>query len=161
MGMPISGEEMEVHVQCKGNGAVIRFVAQDTLAIDMEGMPVITKIEYEKGYAVFGMPNAYAMRMLIAEFHALAPRWRFLPTPCYMRDFQGWAIHETLKSWSPGDDFSDNDQILILLLRIQEGAARESSYLRSVRGLLGSSPSFVPLVYRNPCINIALVCSLR
>jgi hypothetical protein len=63
--------KMTVHVQRKGDGAYIRSVARDNLAYDIEGMPVIVRIEYNECYAVLGIPNAHTMRTLIAEFHSL------------------------------------------------------------------------------------------
>jgi hypothetical protein len=86
-------------------------------------MPVTVKIDYANGYAVLGMPEAYTMMTLAREFAAITPQWRFLPIPCTKRDYQGWVIHEALAQRTPQDDFTNNDQILILPVCIQEEAA--------------------------------------
>jgi hypothetical protein len=39
-------------------------------------------------------------------------------------DHKGVVIHNTLVQWSPEENFTDNDQILILPDRIQEQGAR-------------------------------------
>jgi hypothetical protein len=114
-GMPDSGESMAVEVSRKGDSAYIQFATEDNLAEDLERMPTIVKIEYVDGYAVFGMPTTYAIRISIQEFHTLTSGWRLLPTPCRRHDFRGWAIHETLTAWTPKEDFSGNDQILFQL----------------------------------------------
>jgi hypothetical protein len=47
--MPVSGDDMEVHAQRKGDGVFILFVYQDNLAVHMNSTPVICKVEYEEG----------------------------------------------------------------------------------------------------------------
>jgi hypothetical protein len=76
--MPVSGEEMEVRVQRRGDGAFIKFIYEDNLAASMEDMPTILKIEYGDGCAMIGIPNAHTMRMLFAEFPPLTDGWRLL-----------------------------------------------------------------------------------
>jgi hypothetical protein len=86
--------------------------------------PVICTIEGEDGYATFGTPEAYAMRMLFVEIHALTDGWRLLPSPCYKRDAHGRVIHETRTQWTAEEDFTANDRILCPPPRIRGGAAR-------------------------------------
>jgi hypothetical protein len=119
----LSGDDMEVHAQRKGDGAFILFVSQDNLVVDMDSAPVICKVEYYEGYATFGMPEAYTMKMLFAEFRTLTDGWQLLPSLCYGRDVQGWVIRETLTNWKLDEDPMDDDRILCLPPRIQEGAA--------------------------------------
>jgi hypothetical protein len=90
----------------------------------MDSSPNICKVEYEEGYVTYGMPERYTTRMLFGEFSALTPDWRFLPTPCYKRNAQGWIIHETLVTWKEQDDLTGNDSLLLIPQRIQEWAAR-------------------------------------
>jgi hypothetical protein len=78
-----------VHTQRKSEGGFILFVAQDNCAVEMDSSPVICKIEYEEGYATFGMPEMYTMRMLSMEFKAIPLCWHLIPSPCYKRDVPG------------------------------------------------------------------------
>jgi hypothetical protein len=64
--------------------------------------------------------------MLYAEFHALTDGWRLMPTPCYKRNPQGCVIHETLVVWELKDDASRNNNMMLIPLRIQAGAARST-----------------------------------
>jgi hypothetical protein len=97
---------------------------KDDSAQDTHDQPSVLEIECGDGHATFGMPNAYTMRMLFTKFCALVPGWRLLPTPCYRRNPQGWVIHETLTAWKREEDLSDDDTIVFLSPRTQEGAER-------------------------------------
>jgi hypothetical protein len=122
--MPESGENTSVEVQRRGDGAYVKFTAEDNVAEDMEGMTTIVKTECADGYASVGMPGTHTMRMLVQEFYTLTPDWQLLRSPCYRRDFRARVIHETLSAWTQEGDYSNNDQILFVPARIQEESAR-------------------------------------
>jgi hypothetical protein len=75
-GMPDESREVAIHVSRRGGGAHIRFSLLDTLEDAAEGIPVIVRVNYEDGYAIFGMPESYTIGMLAVEFMTLVPsRW--------------------------------------------------------------------------------------
>jgi hypothetical protein len=102
--MPVSGDDMEVHAQRKGDGAYVLFVSQENLSVDMDSSPVICKVEYYEGCAMFGIPEAPTTRMFFSAFHVLADGWRLVPSPCFRRDVHGWVIHEPLTYWKTEKD---------------------------------------------------------
>jgi hypothetical protein len=62
--------------------------------------------------------------MLAIGFMDLTTAWRTLPLPCVRRDLSVKVIHKTLAQWIEEDDFTDNQDIMILPRPIREEAAR-------------------------------------
>jgi hypothetical protein len=87
-------------------------------------MPNVVKIEQGDDYALVGMPDRYAMKMRATESRTLVPSWLIQPVPVTHRDAQNGVVHETLLDWTPEQDVTDNDQFLILPVRIEEEGAR-------------------------------------
>jgi hypothetical protein len=111
--MPEAVEETAILTQRKGDGAHARFTPMESTAEGMNGMPNVVKMDYGEDHAFIGMPDRYTTRILAVEFTALTPLWRILPIPVTHRDPHGYVVHETLVDWTPAQDFTDNDQILI------------------------------------------------
>jgi hypothetical protein len=72
IGMTEDFSDLAIHESRKGDGEYIRFSHTDTLEEAAGWMPLVIKIDYMEGYAVFGMPEMYTMRMLAMAFVGLA-----------------------------------------------------------------------------------------
>jgi hypothetical protein len=71
--VPEDSQEVDTHVERKGDGAYIPFSRRNSLKEAAGWMPVEVKVDYEDGHPIFGMPGRCTMNMLAIELIALVP----------------------------------------------------------------------------------------
>jgi hypothetical protein len=121
--MPPNTNELNVHIQKRGDWIYIRFIHQDDYAKGYEICPIHIRVEYLNGFAIFGMSDRYTMRMLAEEFRALIPDWLLTIIPSVRRDSFVMIIHETRMVNNLNETTAD-DQIFCGPPRVAEDAGR-------------------------------------
>jgi hypothetical protein len=94
VGMPESVDDVIVQTRKDGNFGYIWFTPEHSLAEPMKKMDLQVEIEYDEGFMIVGMSEAYTVRMLIEEFWAVTQQtWEFGPVGVSRREIDGTVVH--------------------------------------------------------------------
>jgi hypothetical protein len=125
IGMPETLENMSVRAYRDGKAGYILFEPEDSLAEDLKAMPVRVKIEYDYGYAKFGMGDRYTLRMLAQEFWALTQNsWELYPGVSVSREIDGTIRRGTTTDAIRFNNSLSSDVMVDPPVRIQEDQGR-------------------------------------
>jgi hypothetical protein len=93
-GMPDSVDDMTISTWKDGARGYILFTPEDSFAEPMKKMALKVEIEYDEGFMIVGMEEAYTVRMLIEEFWAVTMQtWEFGPIGPTRREIDGTVVH--------------------------------------------------------------------
>jgi hypothetical protein len=94
VGMPDSVEDVVVQTKKDGSFGYILFTPEYSFAEPMKKMDLQVEIEYQEGFMIVGMGEAYTIRMLTNEFWELTQQtWEFAPIGVSRRENDGTVVH--------------------------------------------------------------------
>jgi hypothetical protein len=94
VGMPESVEDVIVQTKRDGRFGYILFAPEYSLAESLKKMELQVEIEYDDGFMIVGMEEAYTIRMLASEFWEVTLQtWEFAPTGVSRREIDGTVVH--------------------------------------------------------------------
>jgi hypothetical protein len=94
VGMPVSVKNVIVQTKRDGSFGYILFTPEYSFAEPMKKMDLQVEIEYEDGFMIVGMGEAYTIRMLTNEFWELTQQtWEFAPIGVTRRENDGTVVH--------------------------------------------------------------------
>jgi hypothetical protein len=127
-GIPESLESVTVRIFRDGKAGYILFESEDSLAEDMKAIPVGVRIDYDFGYARFGMGDRFTLRMLAQEFWSLTQNgWELYQRVSAEREIDGTIIYHTTKDPSQFRESQGIDYVLDPPTKIQEDQGRATA----------------------------------